>query len=119
MVKLCKQIDVIQIHAKKKYMKVLIPAADYSPQVQHWYDRIYGYVALLELKKGTYKYQNAANTNRMDRRNKIKKPSELTIEEIKDKLSVCKIRAEELRKQDKDLRKTHLGNCWVKTQEKK
>ena len=70
--------------AEKKCRKLMTPTAEFSPQVQHWYERIYVYMYLLKHKKGTKKYPNAANTKIMTRRKGIKKPSELTIEEIKD-----------------------------------
>ena len=55
MIKLYQQMDEIRVHAEKKCRKFLTPAAEYSPAIQHWYDRIHAYMDLLKLKQGTHK----------------------------------------------------------------
>ena len=51
-IKLYKQMDEIRIHAEKKCRKIMTPESEYSPQIQHWYDRIHAYMDLLKLKEG-------------------------------------------------------------------
>ena len=90
----------------------------YSPVIKHWYDRIHAYMDLLKLKQGTHKYMNKENVRRNARRRDIKNPASLTVEEIQDALRYCRIRASDLRKQAKSLRKAHLRNCLITAQEK-
>ena len=118
MIKLYQQMDEIRVHAEKKCRKFLTSAAEYSPALQHWYDRIHAYMDLLKLKQGTHKYMNKGNVRRNAKRRYIKNPACLTVEEIQDALWYCRIRASDLRKQAKSLRKAHLRNCLVAAQEK-
>ena len=74
---------------------------------------------LLKLKQGTHKYMNRGNVRRNAKRRDIKTPAGLTVEEIQDALRYCRIRACDLRKQAKSLRKCHLRNCLVAAQEKR
>ena len=74
---------------------------------------------LLKLKQGTHKYMNKGNVRRNAKRRDIKNPASLTVEEIQDALRYCRIRANDLRKQAKSLRKVHLRNCLVAAKEKK
>ena len=62
---------------------------------------------------------NKGNVRRRAKRTDIENPASLTEEEIQDALRYCRIRASELKKQAKSLRKTHLRNCLVVAQEKK
>ena len=119
MIKLYKQVDDIRIHAERKCRKLMTPAAEFSPQIQHWYDRIHAYMNLLKLKEGTKKYMNKGNPRRRARKGNIKNPAGLSVEQIQDGLRCCRIRASDLRKQAKGLRKTHLRNCLIVAQEKK
>ena len=63
---------------------------------------------LLKLKQGVHKYMNKDNVRRNTRRRSISNPADLSTEEIKDALIYCRIRASDLRKQAKSLRKTIL-----------
>ena len=112
------QMDEIRVHAEKKCRKFLTPAAEYSPVIQHWYERTHTYMDLLKLKQGTHKYMNKGNVRRNAKRRDIKNPASLTVEEIQDALRYCRIRVSDLRKQAKSLRKVHLRNCLVAAQEK-
>ena len=68
---------------------------------------------LLKLKQGTHKYMNKGNVRRNARRRDTKNPASLPVEEIQDALRYCRIRASDLRKQAKSLRKAHLRNCLI------
>ena len=72
MIKLYQQMDEIRAHAEKKCRKFKTPAAEFSPIIQHWYDRIHAYMDLLKLKQGTQKYMNKGNARRNARRRNIK-----------------------------------------------
>ena len=112
-------MDEIRVHAEKKCRKFKTPAAEFSPTIQHWYDRIHAYMDLLKLKQGTQKYMNKGNVRRNARRRNIKNPANLTVEEIQDALRYCRIRASDLRRQAKSLRKADLRNCLIAAQEKR
>ena len=58
MIKLYQQMDEIRVHGEKKCRKFLTPEAEYSPVIQHWYNRIHTYMDLLKLKQGVHKYTN-------------------------------------------------------------
>ena len=58
----------------------MTPVSDYSPQIQHWYDSIHAYLALLRLKKSDRKYINPSNTYHFARNCNIENPKELTKE---------------------------------------
>ena len=121
MIKLYQQMDEIRVHVEKreKCRKFLTPAAEYSPVVQHRYDRIHAYMDLLKLKQGKHKCTNNDNVRRNTKRRDIKNPPNLTLEEFQDALRYRRIRASDLRKQARSLRKTHLRNCLISAQEKK
>ena len=74
---------------------------------------------LLKLKQGCKKFMNKGNVRRKARGKGISTPAGLSEEAIRDALRYCKIRARDLRKQAKGLRKTHLRNCLIVAQEKK
>jgi hypothetical protein len=52
-----------------------------------WYNRIHTYLQLVMLKEGTA--SNAGNILRFAKRKHIKRPEELTLEELKDGLQFC------------------------------
>ena len=85
-IKLYRQMDEIRIHVEKKCRKILTPVADFSPQIQHWYDKIHAYLALLRLKEGKHPNMNQANTYRFTKRKDIEKPRALSLQELKDSL---------------------------------
>ena len=100
-IKLYKHMDEIRVHAEKKFRKFKIPTAEFSPQAQHWYDRIYACMDLLKLKEGTKKFMNKGNVTRRVKRSKIENPAGLSVKEIKEGLRYCRIRANNHRKQAK------------------
>ena len=40
----------IRVHAERKCRKFKTPAAEFTPQVKYWYNRIHAYMDLLKLK---------------------------------------------------------------------
>ena len=66
-------MDEIRIQAEKKCRKILTRVADFSLQIQHWYDKIHAYLALLRLKGGNHPNMNQANTYRFAKRKDIAK----------------------------------------------
>ena len=86
-----------------------------GPQIQHWYDSIHAYLALLRLKEYDKKYSNPSNTYRFARNCNIENPRKLTEKELRDSLRYCKIRRAEVRKSSKGLRKVLLRDCLIDT----
>jgi hypothetical protein len=116
-IKLYKQMTEIRIHAEKDCRKILRPESNFSPTIQMWYDRIHVYLQLIRLKEG--KASNASNIVRFAKRTHIKRPAELTKEELEDGLQFCRIRKADLRQQAKGLRKVHLRDCLLDAQSKR
>ena len=81
-IKLYKQMDDMRIHAENKYQKIMTLVSDSSSQIQHWYDRIHAYLALLRLQESDGKYSNPSNMYRFAKNSNIKNPKELTKEEL-------------------------------------
>ena len=76
--------------------------------IQHWYDSIHAYLALLRLKEFDRKYSKPSNTYRFARNCNIENSRKLTTEELRDSLCYCKRRQAEVRKSSKSLRKVLL-----------
>ena len=91
----------------------MTPVSDFSPQIQHWYNSIHAYVALLRLQESDRKYSNSSNTYCFAKNCNIKDLKKTTKEELRDALRYCKIRQEEVMKSSKGLRKVHLRDCLV------
>ena len=72
MIKLYQQMDGIRAHGEKKCRKFLTPEAEYSPVIQHCYDKIHPYMDLFKLKQGVHKYINKGNARRRAKRRDIK-----------------------------------------------
>ena len=70
----------------------MTPVSDFSPQIQHWYDSIHAYLALLRRKESDRKHSNPSYTYRFVKNCNIEDPKKLTKEELKDALRYCKIR---------------------------
>ena len=88
-IKLCRQMTEIRIHAEKRCRKIMQPDSDYSPTIQMWYDRIHAYLQLIRLKEG--KAKNRGNVICFAVRTKIQDRDKLTIEELHDGLRYCRI----------------------------
>ena len=84
-------MDEIRIHAEKKCRKTLTSVADFSPQIQHWYNKIHAYLALIRLKEGNHPIMNQANTYHFENRKDLKKPRVLSLQKLKDSLQICRI----------------------------
>ncbi len=82
-----------------------------------WYNRIHAYLQLIRLREGNV--SNVSNIVRFAKRKHIKRPEELTMDELKNGLQFCQIRKAELRKQAKGLRKVHLRDCLLDAQTKR
>jgi hypothetical protein len=65
------------------------------------------------------KTKNTGNILRFARKQHIKNPEKLSLEELKDGLQFARIRKTDLRKQAKGLWKVHLQDCLIEAQEKK
>ena len=72
--KLYTQMDEIAKHSEKKCRKILRPAADYSPPIQYWYDKIHACKNLINLKEGTKKYINKSRVIKFAKKHMINNP---------------------------------------------
>ncbi len=50
-IKLCKQMTNIRVHAEKNCRKLMHPDDNYSPTIQIWYNRIQAYLQLIRMKR--------------------------------------------------------------------
>ncbi len=116
-IKLCKQMTEIRIHAEKNCRKMLWPDDDFSPTIQISYNRIHAYLQLISMKEE--KTKNTGNILQFACRQHINNPEGFTMEELQDGLQFTRIRRADLRKQAKELRKVHLRDCLVDSMEKK
>jgi hypothetical protein len=116
-IELYRQMMEIKVHAEKDCQKILWPESNFSLTIQMWYDRIHTDLQLIRLKEGNA--SNAGNIVRFAKRKHIKRPEELTMEELKDGLQFCQIRKAELQKQAKGLQKVHLRDCLLDVQSKR
>ncbi len=99
----------IRVHAEKNCQKIPQPENDFSPTIQIWYDRIHAYLKLIRLREG--KVSNAGNIVRFAKQKHIKRPEELTMEELKDGLQFCRIRKAD---KQKDCGRSTFGiACWT------
>ena len=97
----------------------MTPAADYSPQIQLWYDRIHAYKNLIKLRSGTKKYMDRSRIIKFAKKHAIDDPNNLTDQELTDGLRYSRIHLHQLRRQTKGLRKAHLQDCLLEAQRKK
>ncbi len=86
-IKLYKKMTEIRVHAEKDCQKILCPESDFSPTIQMWYDRIHPYLQLIRLKEGNA--SKVSNIVRFAKRKHIKRPEELSTDELKDGLQFC------------------------------
>ncbi len=115
-IKLYKQMPEIRVHAENNCQNNLWPESNFSPAIQMWYNRIHAYLQLTRLGGG--KASNTGKMVRIAKQKHIKRPEELTMEELKDGLQFCQIQKAELRKQAKGLRKNCLWDCLLDAQSK-
>ena len=92
-----------------------MPAAEFSPPIQFWYNKIHAYEALIQRKEG--KTVNNTNTLRFAKRKEIKNAGSLSMVQLKDGLHFSKNRKKQLNKQAKGLRKINLRDCLIRAQE--
>jgi hypothetical protein len=71
-----------------------------------WYNRIHAYLQLIHLKEE--KAQNVGNIIWFAKWKHIENLEDLTLDKLKDRLQLAKVRKSELRKQAKGLCKVHL-----------
>jgi hypothetical protein len=88
-IKLYKQMSEIKVHAEKNCQKILCPKSNFSSTIQMWYNRIHAYLQLIRLREG--KASNGGNIVRFAKQKHIKRPEELTMEELKDGIKFCQI----------------------------
>ncbi len=86
-INLYKQMTEIRVHAEKNFRKILRPESNYSPTIQMWYNCIHAYLQQIRMTEGNAK--NIGNILRFARRQHIKQPEQLTMDELKDVLQLA------------------------------
>ena len=81
----------------------MTPAADYSPPIQWWYDRIHAHEALLKLNSGKKKHMDKSRIVKFAKKHAIDHPMELSEEELREGLKMSKTHLRGLRRQAKGL----------------
>jgi hypothetical protein len=111
------QLTEIRKYAEKKCRKILTPHCEFSPTIKMWYDRIHVYMQLIKLKEG--KTHKARNLFRFARKNGIRNPEKLSMDELQDGLQLARIRKVELRTKAGERRNSHLRECLLQAQANK
>jgi hypothetical protein len=103
-----KQVVEIQRHCENKCRKIYRADLAFSAPVKLWHERVQVYTKLLRLHEG--KIRNVGNLCRLARKRGIKRPKQLTVEEITKRRAYAKARKRELRRTAPALRREHLRN---------
>ena len=91
------EMDQLRMRASDKCRKILTPVAPCGPEIRHWNDMIHMYKALFRILTRPHLNHNCFNTYRVGRKKGIENPQELTLYQVVDAISVCKIEQEKAR----------------------
>ena len=105
------EIDEIRNNANDKCRKSLTPASPFGQDVQHWYDKIHVYLALMKIFKYLDKIIKYWTHLHIRQKKGIKIPKLLTVVEIIDGLKICRIRQTDARKRATQSRDKLLREC--------
>ena len=104
-------MDEIRIGAERNCRKILKPESPFSAPVQFWYDKIHAYQALIRMKEGNHPHMNCHHAIRTALSKNIAQPYMLTTDECREGIRLAKIQQREVRKNELQLRKSHLAQC--------
>ena len=99
--------DRIRLHAERNCRKIYTPESPYSRPIQVWYDRIHAYIALFKVLENPSN-RNVGNTFRFAKRQGIENPESMTLAEIEEGMTYCKIMQREAREKAHPMREDHL-----------
>jgi hypothetical protein len=97
-------------------LRLSLPALEFSPLVQYWYDRAHAYRALLRVKTKEDTHTDVSRVIWMAHRKGIPNPCTLMAEQCRDGLAACKLRHRSLGTLVPGLCQQFLGECSVAAQ---
>ena len=103
------QLTEIRQHAGRKCHKILTPICKVSPPVKLFH----AFRQMSRLQEG--KTNNGRNIYIFARQNNIKKPEQLSREELEDVLQLACIQKADLRKKARGCQQTHLQDCLIES----
>jgi hypothetical protein len=114
--KLDKEGEAYMKHAEKKWRKLKSGRIPFSPEASLWIRQCQVYRSLLRWHAG--KIQNRGNLKRTSRQCQIKAPFQLSVEDIKLRLRICKEKCKYFRKHGRRHRQQHLNRCLEAAQDR-
>jgi hypothetical protein len=103
-------------HAEKKCCRLKSGQIPSSPEALLWICQCQVYRSLLRWHNG--KLQNYGNLCRTARRCQINAPFQLTVDDIKLRMVICKEKCDYFRKHGQRHRRQHLANCLEAAQDR-
>jgi hypothetical protein len=113
--KLDKEGEAYKKHAEKKCRRLKSGRIPFSPEASLWIWKSQVYHSLLRWHAG--KIRNCRNLQRTARRCQINAPFQLTVDDIKLRLCICKEKCDYFRKHGKQHQWQHLNQCLERAQE--
>jgi hypothetical protein len=107
--KLDQEGEAYMKHVEKKYRQLKSGWIPFSPEASLWIRQCQVYRSLLRWHNG--KIRNYGNLSRTARRCQINAPFQLSIDNIKRRLVICKEKCDYFRKNGHRHRRQHLMNC--------
>ena len=107
--KIDKESKQYMAHAENKCRKIKSGKIPFSPESTLWIKRRQTYRSLMRYHAGNK--VNKGNLKRAARRVGIRTPMQLSIQEIRDRLKVCRAKCKYYKKYGKRYRRKHLINC--------
>ncbi len=107
--KLDQEGEAYMKHVEKKCRRLKSGRIPFSPEASLWILQCQVYRSLLQWHNG--KLRNYGNLCRTARRCQINAPFQLTVEDIKLRMSICKEKSDYFRKHGQRHRRQHLTNC--------
>jgi hypothetical protein len=114
--KLDQEGEAYMKHAEKKCRRLKSGRIPFSPEASLWIRQTQVYRSLLRWHNG--KIQNYGNLCRTARRCQINAPFQLTVDDIKLRLVICKEKCNYFRKHGHHHRRQHLTNCLEAAQDR-
>ncbi len=114
--KLDQEGEAYMKHAEKKCRRLKSGRIPFSPEASLWIRQCQVYRFLLRWHNG--KLRNYGNLRRTARRCQINAPFQLTVEDIKLRMVICKEKCNYFRKHGQRHRRQHLMNCLKAVQDR-
>jgi hypothetical protein len=112
--RLDQQVVEIQRYCEKNCRKIYRADLAFSAPVKLWHERVQVYTKLLRMHDG--KIRNVGNLCRLARKRGIKRPKQLTVEEIHKRRAYARARKRSLRRMAPALQREHLRNLLLEAE---